>query len=267
MHGRAIAEAFTSVAPGDIATRTLATLDERLDGVVGEFRERYPRHCKRLSHAPRGDPGHRPRGRGCDAWGCRTRAIRVPSMSRPECPTPDLARFRSYLHLLARLQLGDRSDPDPSDVVQQTLLDAHRGYAACRATTDAERAAWLRRILAHNLADACRARGRAKRDVAREVSLDAALAESSARLGLWAAAPGPSPAQEANRHEQAMRLAVALAALPAAEREALVLQHWHGLTVAQVGERLGRTPAAVGGLLKRGLRRRRDRMADPPPGG
>ena len=184
-------------------------------------------------------------------------------MKEPDHPGPDLARFRSYLHLLARLQLGDRPGVDPSDLVQQTLLEAHREQADCRANTDAERAAWLRRMLANNLADILRARTRARRDVDREVSIDAALGESSAQIGLWIASPGPSPSQEADKHEQAIRLATALTGLPEAEREALVLQHWHGLTVAQIGERLGRTPAAVGGLLKRGLKRLRERMSDP----
>jgi RNA polymerase sigma-70 factor (ECF subfamily) len=184
-------------------------------------------------------------------------------MSQLEQPGPDLARFRSYLHLLARLQLGERAPFDPSDLVQQTLLEAHRERAKCRAGNDAERAAWLRRILANNLADALRARTRIKRDVNREVSIDAALGDSSARIGCWIASPGPSPSQVADQHEQAIRLATAIVDLPKAEREALILQHWHGLTVAQIGERLGRTPAAVGGLLKRGLKRLRERMTNP----
>jgi RNA polymerase sigma-70 factor (ECF subfamily) len=171
-----------------------------------------------------------------------------------------LERFRSYLHLLAWLQLRDQPPHrlDPSDVVQQTLLEAYRQRGQFRGTTAAEQAAWLRRILANNLADAARALHRDKRDVGRECSLEAALDGSSAQLGSWLAAEGASPASAAAAHENAVRLAEALARLPEAQREAIVLQHWHGLTLAQIGQRLGRTPVAVAGLLKRGLKRLRE---------
>ena len=88
-------------------------------------------------------------------------------------------------------------------------------------------------------------------------SREASLAESSVLLGNWVAAGGASPSAAADAHEQAVRLATALAELPDAQREALVLQHWHGLTLAQIGEQLGRSPEAVAGLLKRGLKRLR----------
>ena len=67
-----------------------------------------------------------------------------------------LERFRSYLLLLARLHLRGRCPArlDASDLVQQTLLEAHRDAARFRGAGDAERAAWLRRALARNLADA-----------------------------------------------------------------------------------------------------------------
>jgi RNA polymerase sigma-70 factor (ECF subfamily) len=170
-----------------------------------------------------------------------------------------LERFRAYLRLLARLHLDPRLQGklDPSDVVQQTLLQAHQALEQFRGTRDAERAAWLRQILARNLAMAVRDFARAKRDLARERSLEAALAESSSRLGAWLAAEQSSPSEKAERNEQALRLAEALEQLPEAQREALVLQHWQGWSLAQIGEHLGRSPEAVAGLLKRGLKQLR----------
>jgi RNA polymerase sigma-70 factor (ECF subfamily) len=114
-------------------------------------------------------------------------------------------------------------------------------------------AAWLRRLLACNLADAVRALGRAKRDAGREQSLEAALHTSSARLEAWLAAEQSSPSERAERNEAILRLVDALSQLPEANRQALVLRHCQGLSLAEISTRLGRTPAAVAGLLKRGL--------------
>jgi RNA polymerase sigma-70 factor (ECF subfamily) len=170
----------------------------------------------------------------------------------------DLAveRFRTYLLVLARLQLGGGAGPrlDPSDVVQQTLMDAHRDRGRFHGQAPAEMAAWLRQLLACNLADAQRALVRGKRAVRREQSLEAALADSSVRLQGLLAADGSSPSQQASHNEDVLRLADALNALQEAQREAIVMHYWQDLPVAEVAERLGRTPAAVAGLLQRGLK-------------
>jgi RNA polymerase sigma-70 factor (ECF subfamily) len=173
-----------------------------------------------------------------------------------DAPGWALERFIDYLRLLARLQLGSRFQGhlDASDVVQQTLLEAQQKLHQFRGRSEAELAAWLRQILAHNLADAARAQGRAKRDVARQRSLEAALDESSSRLEGWLAAEQSSPSQRAERNEQVVRLAQALAGLPEAQREALVLRHLEGRSLADIAARLGRSPAAVVGLLQRGLK-------------
>lgn len=182
----------------------------------------------------------------------------------PSPESPNLNRYRTYLHLLAQLNLASRLQGkiDPSDVVQQTLLQAHENLEQFRGRDDAELAAWLRQILANHLAKLIRDFGRAKRDVAAERSLEAELGTSSAQLGNWLAADQSSPSDRAVRDENAVRLAEALAELPEAQREALVLQHWQGLSLATIGEQLDRTPAAVAGLIKRGLRRLRERLQD-----
>jgi RNA polymerase sigma-70 factor (ECF subfamily) len=170
-----------------------------------------------------------------------------------------------YLTMLARVQLEPRvrAKIDLSGVVQQTLLEALHKRAEFHRDHPAQELAWLRRILANNLADELRKLATRKRDLARERSLEAALDESSARLGEWLAAKQSSPSQQAERNEMAVRLAVALARLPEAQREALVLQHWHGWPLARIAEHLGRTRAAVAGLLKRGLQQLREELDLP----
>jgi RNA polymerase sigma-70 factor (ECF subfamily) len=176
-----------------------------------------------------------------------------------------LEKFRDYLRLLARLHLDPRlrGKLDASDVVQQTLLEAYEKRDQFRGATEGEWLAWLRQALAHNLADALRAFGQARRDVARERALEEAVGSSSRRLEAWLAAEQSSPSQRAERHEGAARLAEALSALPDDNREALVLHYCEGRPLADIAVQLGRTPAAVAGLLKRGLKQLRARLARP----
>jgi RNA polymerase sigma-70 factor (ECF subfamily) len=181
-------------------------------------------------------------------------------MSEEGPPTVEkLERYRAYLRLLARLHLDPRLQGklDPSDVVQQTLLQAYRALDQFRGHSDGELAAWLRQILARNLAHAVRDLGRAKRDVGLERSLEAAVDASSLRLEAWLAAEQSSPSQRAERNEQLLRLAEALTTLPEAQREAIVLHYWQGQSLVEIGACLGRTPAAVAGLLHRGLKQLR----------
>jgi RNA polymerase sigma-70 factor (ECF subfamily) len=182
----------------------------------------------------------------------------------PDRPSLALERYRDYLRLLAGLQVGPRlrTKVDPSDLVQQALLKAHQAREQFRGHSPAEMSAWLRQILARTLADAARDLGRERRDVSRERSLEASLNESSSRLQAWLVASGMAPGEQADRNEQLLRLADALAALPEPQRQAVLLRYYEVRPLEEIGERLGRTRAGVASLLRRGLDRLRKQLRD-----
>ena len=147
---------------------------------------------------------------------------------------------------------------DPSDLVQQTLLKAHEKEGQFRGRTEAERAAWLRTILANQMADALRKFRR--QQGARERSIEEALEESSARLDAWLADERSSPSQKIVDQERLLEMADAMARLPEDQRKALELRHLQGLSVPTVAQRMGRTPASVASLLYRGMKTLRETM-------
>ncbi|MBI5761783.1 MAG: sigma-70 family RNA polymerase sigma factor [Planctomycetales bacterium] len=177
---------------------------------------------------------------------------------------PRVERFREYLCLLARAHLSPRHSPkiEASDVVQQTLLEAHEQREQFRGRSDAELAGWLKQMLVHNLADALRGGLREKRDVRRERSLEAAIEDSISRAEDGLAANDTSPSQQAIKMEQLLRLADGLAQLPDDQREAVVLHHLQGWPLAQLAEQLQRSEPAVAGLLHRGLKKLREVMEE-----
>jgi RNA polymerase sigma-70 factor (ECF subfamily) len=183
------------------------------------------------------------------------------TMSQPvETSGHTLDQFRSYLYLLARAQLGPniQQDIDASDLVQQTLMDAHAKKDQFRGDTDAQRAAWLRQILSRNLADVIRHQHRAKRDVSRERSLEVEIDGSFRRAESWLEARQSSPSQRVTKKEELLGLADALTRLPDAQREAVILRHLQGLSLAEVAHQLGRTETAIAGLVYRGLNKLHD---------
>ncbi|MBC7855566.1 MAG: sigma-70 family RNA polymerase sigma factor [Pirellulaceae bacterium] len=164
-----------------------------------------------------------------------------------------LGFYRSYLKLLVRVQADKgRQNGDPSDVVQDVFLKAHKAFGQFRGTTEAELAAWLRKILARCLADSLRQRTRdSKKPSVRAIGAE--LDRSSHDWVAHLVSPQESPSQSAERREAAVLLAQALEKLPAQYREAIVLRQLEGLTSQQAAERMSRSVDSVRKLWARGM--------------
>jgi len=175
-----------------------------------------------------------------------------------------LDSYRPYLTLLARTHLDNRYQRriDASDVVQQTLLEAHEKRDQYRGDSENELAGWLRQMLVHNVADAVRALRRAKRDIRREQAIELAVEDSFCRVHEWLAAEQSSASQKMMRDEQLLLVSTAVSSLTEDQREAIVLHYLQGYTLKQLAEQLERSESAVAGLLHRGLRNLRKTIVE-----
>lgn len=186
----------------------------------------------------------------------------IDPLEAQEQPRPE--DFRPYLLLIARAHFGTKRDAnlDPSDIVQQTLLDACRQPDQFRGLTEAQMASWLKRIMQCNIVDAFRARSCKKRDVLLERSFEPSLDETCSRLEMWIEAVQTSPIDRASRNEQLLQLASVLSELPQDQCEAIELHHLYGLTLAETAQRLDRSVGSVIGLCRRGLSKLREALKD-----
>ncbi len=176
-----------------------------------------------------------------------------------------LELYRAYLSLLARLEIDRRlqGKVDPSDLVQETFLEAYRDFEQFRGSTEKEFLSWLRQVLLSNLANLVRHYlGTQGRDVRLERALAVGLDESSRVLDRGLFARQSSPSQQAARPEQAVLLAEALGQLPDAYREVIILRHLEGLTFPEVASRMGRTMESIKKLWARALARLRRNLGE-----
>jgi len=173
-------------------------------------------------------------------------------------------RYRKYLRVLVEIQTSGRLKHklDLSGVVQQTMFEAYLAVVEGTPADLTDPLPWLRRLLANNLTDEIRRLQSGKREVRREVSLEQQLEQSSLRIEGFLADDRSSPMDKLIQQERVLRLTAALCGLAESQREAIILQHWHGYSLQQIADHMGRTPMAVAGLLKRGLRTLRDDFLD-----
>lgn len=167
-----------------------------------------------------------------------------------------LEGFRAYLQVVAAEELADALRPKvgPSDLVQETFLEAHRDFQQFRGSSPDELKAWLRRILLNNVANLHRRYLQtAKRQLVRE-RLSSEL-PSGWNWDQLFDTEGESPSGQVMRNEQAERLEAILRRLPKEYCRVLKLRHQQQLGFTEIGRRLKRSPDAARMLWWRAFER------------
>jgi RNA polymerase sigma-70 factor, ECF subfamily len=176
-----------------------------------------------------------------------------------------LERYRNYMGLLVRLQVGRRlrSKVDVDDLLQEIWLEIHRKIALFRGCSEREFLTWVRRVIGSILANQIRHYiGTKGRDLRLERALADELDQSSRALNGSLIAPESPPSQQAVRREQAVLLADALQDLPEDYREVIILRQLEGLSFPDVARRVGRTEDSVKNVWLRALARLRRALED-----
>jgi RNA polymerase sigma-70 factor (ECF subfamily) len=166
-----------------------------------------------------------------------------------------LEMYRNYLRILARTQINSalKVRCDPSDLVQETLMEAHRDFLQFAGISEKELMVWLRRILVRNLTDQIKRQKSQGRTWERQESLDILLDQSSSAVEEALGKSISTPSVQASRREQAVLLADALAHLPADYREVIVLRNMERLSFETIAQRMQRSSGAVRMLWARAL--------------
>jgi RNA polymerase sigma-70 factor (ECF subfamily) len=182
-----------------------------------------------------------------------------------------LARHRGRLRRLIEVHFDRRllARVDPSDVVQEALIEAVRQLSDYLEKRPLPFYPWLRQLALDRLAALRRQHLRAqRRSISREEVAAHLLSEESAlELAGRLLARGSSPSDRLQQEELRNQLRAALDRLPERDREVLVLRHLEQLPVDEIAAILGITAGAVYTRHLRALERLRTLLGDTFPEG
>ena len=155
-----------------------------------------------------------------------------------------VARKLPRLLALATRMLGDRTEAE--DVTGDVLADLETGAGLARRRARFD--TWLHRVVLNLCYDRLRGRREEPVDVLPDVP-----------------DPQPEPATRAETRSRDARVRQALAALPARQREALVLQYYQEMSNVEAANLMGITVDALESLLARARRNLRAQLAGDSP--
>lgn len=167
--------------------------------------------------------------------------------------------YCNYLTILASTQLDQRlrRRVSPSDLVQETLLAAHRDFADFRGQSERELIGWLRQILIHRLHHIIDEHVKAgKRDIRREVSIEqicTSVDRSAANYAKLIPARTNSPSSPMHMEERAVAISNELAKLPQHYRDVIVFRNLQGHSFEEIAKLMDRSVGATRMLWLRAL--------------
>jgi RNA polymerase sigma-70 factor (ECF subfamily) len=166
-----------------------------------------------------------------------------------------LERCRKYLLFQSRRQARGHLNPKaaPSDLVQDTLLEAVRDFPRFRGKSRKEFLGWIFSMLTNNLQNLRRAYGAGtKRELAGEVRLDLQQPQGPLKKRLVSHARSPSSVAIHKEEETAAHRV--LAEMPESYRTILQLRMVQRLPFKVIAHRLGSTPQALRQVWRRAVR-------------
>lgn len=168
---------------------------------------------------------------------------------------------RNYLLAIANQELPEnlRAKIGPSDLVQDSCLEAQQGFTQFSGKSREDLFAWLRGILMFNISNARRHYlETGKRQAGLEVSLNDAKKQEEKPWQLSAGLPSPSQAAIAN--EEQTLVEKALARLPEHLRQVVLMRNREHLSFAEIGERMQRSSEAARKLWARGIEKLQEEL-------
>lgn len=170
--------------------------------------------------------------------------------------------YRAFLHRVVELRMCNkvRARVDPSDVVQETQLEAFRRLDDYLARQPMPFRLWLHKTAQEKLWKIQRGHLETGR---RAMDQEVPLPEGSS----WALVrgllnPDSTPSQQMEKSEAAKKVRQAIARLAEADREILLMRNFEGLTNQEVAQLLDLEPATASKRHGRALLRLREVLLD-----
>lgn len=168
-----------------------------------------------------------------------------------------LEQFRSFLGIIANTKLRRQISRriSHSDIVQETLLAAHRSLPSFQGRTKREFAGWLKTILLRKLSSALQKHLGATRDARLESPIECTATGRSETSQLASSQPTPSAVAIVTEESESLRLLIGK--LPSHYQQVLYLRNTLGLPFHEVANRLQKSPGSVRLIWVRAISRLR----------